>query len=460
MAYELHEVLDTVRMTETEHFDIRTVTLGISLRDCSSSLPQTVRARVYDKVRRVASHHVPVANEVASLYGIQIANKRVSVTPIALIADGLTATAMTRVAQVLDQAAKDTSIDYLGGFSALVERGLTRGDEAFFEALPNALATTTRVCASVNCGSTTAGINSDAVLQLAHIVLETARLTATDDSVGCTRLVGFCNAVPNNPFIAGAFHGPSEPEAVINVGVSGPGVILRAVRDAGPTADFGTLCEAIKRMAFKITRAGELVGRQCALRLRDRTGIPVVFGVVDLSLAPTPEEGDSIGEILQAMGLEDIGASGTTAALAMLTDSVKKGGLMAASRVGGLSGAFIPVSEDRAIARAAERGHLTLDKLEAMTAVCSVGLDMIAIPGHTPAESIAALMLDEFSIGMINNKTTACRLIPVHGKSVGDYAEWGGLLGRAPVISLQPLSSTIFARRGGHIPAPVRSLRN
>ncbi len=460
MAYELHEVLDTVRMTESEHFDIRAITLGVSLRDCSSSLPQTVRARAYDKIRRVASHHVTVAEAIEALYGVQIANKRVSVTPITLVADGLSAADFVALARTLDTAATDIGIDYLAGFSALVQRGMTRGDAAYFDALPEALAATRHICASVNCGSTRAGINADAVLRLAKVLLETARLTAKEDSLGCTRLVGFCNAIPNNPFIAGAFHGPSEPEAVLNVGISGPGVVLRAVRDVGLDADFGTMCEAIKRTAFKITRAGALIGRKAAARLHERSGVPVSFGIVDLSLAPTPKEGDSVGEVLRCMGLEDVGGAGSTAALSMLTESIKKGGVMATSRVGGLSGAFIPVSEDPVMARAAARGHLTIDKLEAMTAVCSVGLDMIAVPGDTPAETLAALMLDEFSIGMINNKTTACRLIPVHGKGVGDTAAWGGLLGTTPVMPLKRLSSKHFARRGGQIPAPIRSLTN
>lgn len=460
MSYEIREVLDTVRMTERERFDIRTVTLGISLRDCSSALPQTVRARVYDKIRRTAAHHVTVADEVAALYGVGIANKRVSVTPIALVAGGLSSAEMIGLAQILDTAAEHVGIDFLAGFSALVEGGMTRGDQALLAALPSALATTKRVCASVNCGSTQAGINADAVLQIAEAIKETARLTADHDSIGCARLVSFCNAVPDNPFVAGAFHGPSEPEAVINVGISGPGVILRTVRELGMATCFNDLCEAIKRTAFKITRAGELIGRQCAERLNQRTGVPISFGVVDLSLAPTPEEGDSVGEILKAMGLEDVGAPGTTAALAMLVESVKKGGAMAASRVGGLSGAFIPVSEDLALIQAAERGHLSIEKLEALTAVCSLGLDMIALPGDTPAETLAGLMLDEFAIGMINNKTTACRLIPVHGKRVGEYAEWGGLLGRAPIMPLPRLSSHAFARRGGRIPAPIRSLTN
>jgi len=460
MPYDILEVLDTVRMTEMEHFDIRTITLGISLRDCSSTLPQTVRAHVYDKIRRTAAHHVAVAEEVEALYGVHIANRRVSVTPIALVAGSLPPAELIGLAQILDTVAEHVGIDFLAGFSALVEHGMTRGDVALLEALPAALATTKRVCGSVNCASTAAGINADAVRTMADVIKETARLTADHDSVGCARLVSFCNAVPDNPFIAGAFHGPSEPEAVINVGISGPGVVLRTVRELGLDADFGALCEAIKRTAFKITRAGELLGRQCAERLNQRTSVPITFGVVDLSLAPTPEEDDSIGEILIAMGLEDVGAPGTTAALALLNESVKKGGLMAASYVGGLSGAFIPVSEDQAMIRAAERGHLTLEKLEAMSAVCSVGLDMIALPGDTPAETLAGILLDEFAIGMINNKTTACRLIPVHGKQVGEYAEFGGLLGRAPIMPVSRLSSRSFVQRGGRIPAPIRSLTN
>ena len=460
MAYELHEVLDTVRMTESEHFDIRAVTLGVSLLDCASVLPQTVCARAYDKIRRASAHHVAVSEEMEARYGVRIANKRVAVTPVALIAGGLSADDYIRLAMVLDAAAEDVGVDFLAGFTALVERGLTRGDEAFLDALPGALAATKHLCASVNCGSTSAGIHGDAVLRMADVILDTALRTRENDSDGCARLVSFCNAAPDNPFIAGAFHGTSGPEVAVNVGVSGPGVVLRAVRELGPDAGFGEVCEAVKRTAFKIARAGELVGRQIAQRLNARSGIPVEFGVIDLSLAPSPVEGDSVGAILVAMGLEDVGAPGTTAALAMLTESVKKGGGMAASRTGGLSGAFIPMSEDLDMARAAERGHLTLEKLEAMTSVCSVGLDMIALPGATPRETLAAIMLDEFAIGMVNNKTTACRLIPVHGKDVGDYAEWGGLLGRAPVLPVSALSSAVFARRGGRIPASIRSLKN
>ncbi len=460
MPYDLREVLDTVRMTEMEHFDIRTITLGISLRDCSSRLPQTVRARVYDKIRRAAAHHVAVAEEVEALYGVHIANKRIAVTPIALVADGLSRDEMIGLAQILDTAAAHVGVNYVAGFSALVEKGMTGGDRALMEALPTVLAMTERVCASVNCASTAAGINADAVLKTAEVIKETARLSAARDSVGCAKLVAFCNAVQDNPFVAGAFHGTSEAEAVINIGISGPGVVLRAVRELGPQADFGSLCEAIKKMAFKITRAGELIGRRCAERLGRRTGVPVTFGVVDLSLAPTPAEGDSMADILVAMGLEDVGAPGTTAALAMLNESVKKGGLMGAGYVGGLSGAFMPVSEDQAMARAAERGHITLEKLEAMSAVCSVGLDMVALPGDTPVETIAGILFDEFAIGMINNKTTGARIIPVHGKRVGDYAEFGGLLGSAPVMPVSRLASHVFARRGGRIPAPIRSLTN
>ncbi|GIV59751.1 PFL family protein [Rhodocaloribacter litoris] len=460
MHYDIREVIDTVQMLEVEHFDIRTITLGISLRDCSSRLPQTVRARVYDKIRRTAAHHVRVTEEIESLFGVRITNKRIAVTPIALVADGAGRDVFIDLARVLEAAAADVGVDYIAGFSALVEKGMTAGDRALIDALPEALAGTERVCGSVNCGSTAAGINADAVLAMARAVKETARLTADRNSIGCARLVAFCNAVQDNPFVAGAFHGPSEPEATINVGISGPGVILRAVNEVGPDADFGTLADAIKRTAFKITRAGELIGHRCAEQLSRKTGTPISFGIVDISLAPTPAEGDSIAEILTAMGLEDVGAPGTTAALALLNESVKKGGLMAARYVGGLSGAFIPVAEDEAMVRAALRGHISLEKLEAMTAICSVGLDMIALPGDTPVETIAGIMLDEFAIGMVNNKTTSCRLIPVAGKQVGDVVDYGGLLGRAPIMPVSALSSVPFARRGGRLPAPIRSLTN
>ena len=459
MSIDFREVLDTVQMLEVEHFDIRTVTLGISLRDCASRLPQTVRARVYDKIRRTAAQHVRVADEISAQYGVRIVNKRISITPVSLIHDGGSVSDFVALGEALDAAAADVGVDYIAGYSALVDKGMTPGDRALIDSIPALMAATSRVCASVNCGSTRAGINGDAVSKMARAVKETARRTADKGSIGCAKLVAFCNAVGDNPFVAGAFHGIGEAEVVINVGISGPGVVLRTVRDLGPDADFGELAETIKRTAFKITRAGELVGRRCAEALREATSIPVQFGVVDLSLAPTPEEGDSIGDILIAMGLEDIGAPGTTAALAILTDAVKKGGLMASSYVGGLSGAFIPVSEDQAMIRAVERGHISIEKLEAMTSICSVGLDMIAIPGDTPEESIAGIMLDEFAIGMINNKTTSVRLIPVEGKDVGETVDFGGLLGRAPVMPVSKLRSP-FSARGGRIPAPIRSLTN
>jgi uncharacterized protein len=460
MAFDIREVIDTLQMTEVEHFDIRTITLGISLRDCASHLPGTLRDRVRDKIRRAAAQHVAVAREIESLYGVRITNKRVSVTPVALLADGHSGKDLIELARAMDQAADEVGIDYLAGFSALVEKGMTTGDRTLMEVMPEAIASTKRICGSVNCGSTATGINGDAVLRMAEIVKETALRTADQDSIGCAKLVAFCNAVPDNPFVAGAFHGVGEPELVINVGISGPGVVLRAVREAGPDADFGALCEAIKRTAFKITRAGELIGRRCTERLAERSGLPVQFGIVDLSLAPTPAEGDSVADILSSMGLEDVGAPGTTAALAMLNESVKRGGLMGASYVGGLSGAFIPVSEDQGMISAVEKGHITLDKLEAMTAICSVGLDMVAIPGDTPVETIAGIMLDEFAIGMVNNKTTAVRILPVHGKGVGEYADYGGLLGKAPIMPVSKLDVSIFVRRGGRIPAPIRSLTN
>jgi uncharacterized protein len=460
MSYEIHEVLDTLQMLEVEHFDIRTVTLGISLRDCASRLPRTVEARVYDKIRRVAAHHVRTAEEVEATFGVRIANKRVSVTPVALIADGATPGQFVAIAKALDKAAEHVGVDFLAGFSALVDKGNTRGDDALMEALPEALAATSRLCGSVNCGSTRTGINGDAVNRTASLIKRTAYLTRDNNSIGCARFVAFCNAVQDNPFVAGAFHGPSEPELVLNVGISGPGVVLRAVREVGATADFGTLCEAIKRTAFKITRAGDLIGRRCAAQLSRRSGTTIRFGVVDLSLAPTPAEGDSIGDILIAMGLEDVGAPGTTAALAMLNESVKRGGLMAASYVGGLSGAFIPVSEDQAMIRAVQRGHLSIEKLEAMSCICSVGLDMVAVAGDTSEETLAGILFDEFAIGMINNKTTAVRIIPVHGKAVGDSAEFGGLLGTAPIMPVSTLRNDVFVRRGGRMPAPIRSLTN
>jgi uncharacterized protein (UPF0210 family) len=460
MSLELREVLETVQMTEADQFDIRTITLGISLRGCGSRSAEATRQKIVDRVLRKAEHHVPVVDEISSLYGVRVANKRISVTPVAIVGDGLSANEFVSIAQGLDEAADAVGVDYLAGFSALVEKGFTPGDRALIEALPEALASTSHVCGSVNCGSTSAGINADAVLEVAHTIKELARRTADADSIACGKFVAFCNAVQDNPFVAGAFHGVGEPGAVINVGISGPGVVLRAVQDVGADADFGVLTDAIKRMTFRITRAGELVGRRCAERLSEHLGERLEFGVVDISLAPTPAERDSIADILIAMGLEDVGAPGTTAALAMLNEAVKRGGLMAARHVGGLSGAFMPVSEDQGMIAAVEKGHLTIEKLEAMSAICSVGLDMVAIPGDTPAETIAGILFDEFAIGMINDKTTAVRIIPVHGKGVGEYADYGGLLGRAPVMPVSGLSCATFATRGGRIPAPIRSLTN
>ncbi|MEM6287768.1 MAG: PFL family protein [Bacteroidota bacterium] len=425
MPLSLDEVLQTVQMTEADAFDIRTVTLGISLRGCRSRDAASTRQNVYDHVVRTAAHHVAAAEEVERTYGVRIANKRVSITP-----------------------------------AALVEKGTTPGDAALIEALPEALATTARVCASVACGSTKAGINADAVLAVARAIKGMAARTADRDSVGCAKFVAFCNAVGDNPFVAGAFHGPSEAAAALNVGISGPGVVLRAIEAVGPEADFGAVTDAIKTMAFKITRAGELVGRRVAEALGRRLGAPVPFGVVDISLAPTPADRDSVGDVLRAMGLGSVGAPGTTAALAMLNEAIKRGGLMAARHVGGLSGAFMPVSEDQAMIDAAAAGHLSLAKLEAMSAICSVGLDMVAIPGDTPAETIAGILFDEFAIGMVNDKTTAVRILPVAGKGVGEWADYGGLLGRAPVMPVSEVSNAVFAHRGGRIPAPIRSLTN
>ena len=460
MPFALPEVIETLRMTEADLFDIRTVTLSLSLRDCASRLPATTRARSYDKIRRYAALHTRVAAEVEGLYGVQIANKRVAITPAALFADSHSAHDFVQLAQTLDQAAADVGVDYLAGFSALVEGGSTRGDDALIDALPEALSTTQRVCGSVNCGSTAQGINADAVLKVAHVIKDLAERTKDRDAIAAAKFVAFCNAVPNNPFVAGAFHGPGEREACINVGISGPGAVLRAVQEVGTDAGFTAVCEAIKKTTFKMTRAGVLIGERCAALLSERSGLDIPFGIVDLSLAPTPAEGDSIAAILMAFGLESVGAPGTTAALAMLNESVKRGGLMAGAHVGGLSGAFMPVSEDDQMIRAAERRHISIEKLEAMSAVCSVGLDMVAIPGATSAETIAGILLDEFAIGMVNNKTTAVRILPIPGKGVGDWAEFGGLLGRAPILPVSSLSSSVMVRRGGRIPAPIRSLTN
>lgn len=453
MQYDFQEILQTIKMTEIEHFDIRTVTLGISLRDCMDRNIEITKQKIYEKILKYGKNHVKYANEIERQYGIKIANKRVSITPAAIPFDAFKSDEFVEIAQILDKAAKEIGVDYLAGYSALVQKGMSNGDRELINSIPTALAETERVCSSINVASTKAGINMDAVLMMAEVIKQTAENTKDRDSIGCAKLVVFCNVPEDNPFVAGAFHGISEPEVVLNVGISGPGVVLDSIKNSGHV-DLHQLSEVIKKTVFKITRAGELIGREVA----KKNGIP--FGIVDISLAPTPAAGDSIGDILKEMGVEDVGAPGTTAALAMLNDSVKKAGLMASSSVGGMSGAFIPVSEDQAMISAVERGNLSLEKLEAMTAVCSVGLDMIAIPGDTPASTIAGIIADECAIGIINDKTTSARLIPAFGKKVGDYIDYGGLLGKAPIMEVRNISSSNFVGRGGRIPAPVRSLTN
>ncbi len=453
MPYEFDEILETIKMTEVEHFDIRTVTLGISLRDCADRNVSVVKQKIYDKILKYGSEHVKYASEIESKYGISIANKRISVTPIAIVGDAFGPDGFIEIAEVLDKAASEIGIDYIAGYSALVQKGFTNGDIALIKSIPFALSQTGRVCSSVNVGSTKAGINMDAVNMIAQVIKDTAEKTAERDSIGCAKFVVFCNVPEDNPFVAGAFHGITEPEVVLNVGISGPGVVLDAIKNAG-RVNMQELAEVIKKTVFKITRAGELIGRKVA----SKHNIP--FGIVDISLAPTPAEGDSIADILQAMGVEFVGAPGTTAALAMLNDCVKKAGLMASSSVGGLSGAFIPVSEDAGMIRAVELGHLSIEKLEAMSAVCSVGLDMVAIPGDTPATTIAGIIADECAIGMINDKTTAVRIIPAYGKKAGEYVDYGGLLGRAPIMPVRTIRCDDFVLRGGRIPAPTRSLTN
>lgn len=453
MPYEFEEILETIRMTEIEHFDIRTVTLGISLRDCHDRNIEVTKQKIYDKILRYGKNHVKNAKEVESRFGISIANKRVSLTPISIPFDSCSLEEYLEIAKTLDKAAEEIGIDYIAGYSALVQKGMTNGERELIKSIPFALSQTKRVCSSVNVASTKAGINMDAIRMMADVIKQTAELTKENDSIGCAKLVVFANAVEDNPFVAGAFHGVTEPEVVLNVGISGPGVVLEAIKEAGHV-DLQQLAEVIKKTIFKITRAGELIGRKVA----EKNGIP--FGIVDISLAPTPAEGDSIADILKMMGVEDVGAPGTTAALAMLNDAVKKAGLMASSSVGGMSGAFIPVSEDQGMIRAAQVGNLSLEKLEAMTAVCSVGLDMIAVPGETPASTIAGIISDESAIGVINDKTTAVRIIPAYGKKVGDFVDYGGLLGKAPIMEVRNLSCENFVGRGGRIPAPMRSLTN
>ncbi|MCB9473754.1 MAG: PFL family protein [Candidatus Delongbacteria bacterium] len=454
MSWTHEEILQTLQMTEIEHFDIRTVTMGVSLRDCASDSCAVMKRKVYDKITTSACRHVAAAQEIESRYGIRIANKRIAVTPLAIPGEVMTADEFVELAIAMDRAAAECGVDYIGGFSALVAKGMTPGDQNLILAIPRALAQTKHVCSSVDIGNSRAGINMDAVRLMGEVIKETARETADRMSIGCAKLVVFCNAVEDNPFIAGAFHGVCEPDVVVNVGISGPGVVLKAVQEMGDAADFGEISTAIKRMAFKITRTGELIGRAVA----DLQGLP--FGVVDISLAPTPAPGDSVGDILESMGLERVGAHGTTAALALLNDAVKKGGMMASAFVGGMSGAFIPVSEDQAMIRAAAEGVLSIEKLEAMTCVCSVGLDMVAIPGDTPATTISAILADEAALGMVNNKTTAVRLIPAVGYKVGDMVDYGGLLGAAPIMPVRTQDSSIFIRRGGRIPAPTTGIRN
>ena len=454
MSWNIEEILETIRMTEVEHLDIRTVTLGISLRDIYSDDFATMKRRLYDKITSTARNHVSTAERIEDRYGISIANKRISITPLSIVGERLSPDQFTELAEVLDKAAGEVGVDFLAGYTALVQKGMTPGESSLIESIPATLAATERICSSVNLGTTKAGINMDAVRLMGEIVKETASRTAERDGIGCAKLVVFCNVPEDNPFVAGAFHGVSEGATTINVGISGPGVVLKAIRELPQEADFSELADAIKRMSFKITRVGELIGRQVA---REQN---INFGIVDISLAPTPVIGDSVGAILEAMGLESVGAHGTTAALAMLNDAVKKGGMMASNFVGGLSGAFIPVSEDDNMIRAAERGDLSLEKLEAMTCVCSVGLDMVAIPGDTPASIISGIIADEAAIGMINNKTTAVRIIPAPGKGMGDSVDYGGLLGRAPIMAVRNLSNSIFIARGGRIPAPTNALTN
>ncbi|MBR7099377.1 MAG: PFL family protein [Clostridia bacterium] len=447
------DVLETIQMIREENLDIRTVTMGISLWDCVSEDTDRLCTRIYDKITRSAEHLVETGCDIEKKYGIPIVNKRVSVTPVSLIGGACGPDGYLKIAQALQRAADAVGINFLGGFSALVQKGMTKGADDMISIIPEALAETRNICSSVNVASTKAGINMDAIARIGSAIKRAAYLTKDQDSIGCAKLVVFANVPEDNPFMAGAFCGVGEPETVINVGVSGPGVVASAIRRAGD-CNLSELADIIKKTAFKITRVGQLVASEAAARL----GVP--FGIVDLSLAPTPAIGDSVAYILEEMGLESCGAHGTTACLAMLNDAVKKGGVMASSHVGGLSGAFIPVSEDAGMIAAAECGALTLEKLEAMTAVCSVGLDMIAIPGDTSEDVISGIIADEISIGVANTKTTAVRLIPAYGKSAGDCVNFGGLLGRAPVMPVKTYSPARFIRRGGRIPAPIHSLKN
>lgn len=448
-----NNIFETIRMIEEENLDIRTITMGISLLDCIDSDEKRLQDKIYDKITKSAKDLVKVSKNIEDEFGIPIVNKRVSVTPISIIGSALDCNSYVNIAKTLDKAAENIGIDFLGGFSALVQKGYTKGDKILIESIPESLAETNKVCASVNVGSSKTGINMEAVKELGHIIKKTALLTKDTKGLGCAKLVVFANAVEDNPFMAGAFHGVGEADKIINVGVSGPGVVQKALEKVR-NEPFDIVAETIKKTAFKITRMGQLVGNEASKRLN------IPFGIVDLSLAPTPAIGDSVAHILEEMGLERVGTHGTTAALALLNDAVKKGGVMACSHVGGLSGAFIPVSEDAGMIDSVLNGSLNLEKLEAMTAICSVGLDMIAIPGDTNASTISAMIADEAAIGVINNKTTAVRIIPAPGCKVGDMVEFGGLLGRAPVMKINNNSSEEFIKRGGRIPAPIHSFKN
>jgi uncharacterized protein (UPF0210 family) len=455
MEYSQAEILETVRMTEMERMDVRTVTLGLSLRDCTRDTVEATADAVRGKIERTASRLVATVNEIGDELGLRIANKRISITPVSQIASGIAASRdFLPLARAIDEAAQTVGVDFVGGYSALVHKGITSAESFFLDSIPEALATTGRLCSSVNVATTRAGINMDAVARVGRLIKDAAEKTRDKGGLACAKFVCFANAVEDNPFMAGAFHGTGEGDAIINVGVSGPGVVNHALRHAPKNLPLHEMAELIKKLSFKLTRAGELVGREAARRLG------LQFGIIDLSLAPTPVPGDSVAEIIEAFGFERAGAHGTTAALALLTDAVKKGGAMASSAVGGMSGAFIPVSEDAAMIEAARSGALTLEKLEAWTSVCSVGIDMVAVPGSTSAETIAAIIADEMAIGVMNNKTTAVRIIPVPGGKVGEMVEFGGLLGSAPIMPVNETSCADFIRRGGRIPAPIHSLRN
>jgi uncharacterized protein (UPF0210 family) len=453
MEYSQAEILQTVAMTEMEHLDVRTVTLSLSLRDCASESIERTAERAVAKIRRYADNLVATVDQIGDELGIRVANKRIAITPASMITEGASGDPVY-LARALDDAALAVGVDFMGGYSALVHKGATDSENRFLNSIPEALSTTKRLCSSVNVATTRAGINMDAVRQVGIIIKEAAELTRDEGGIACAKFVCFANAVEDNPFMAGAFHGVGEPEAVINVGVSGPGVVNYALARAARDLPLQDIAEIIKKLSFKLSRAGELVGREAARRL----GVP--FGIIDLSLAPTPVPGDSVANIIEAMGFERAGTHGTTAALALLTDAVKKGGAMASGCVGGMSGAFIPVSEDAGMIEAARLGALSLDKLEAWTSVCSVGIDMVAVPGSTSAETISAIIADEMAIGVMNNKTTAVRIIPVPGREVGEMVEFGGLLGSAPIMAVNAFSSADFIRRGGRIPAPIHSLRN